>query len=153
MQRFCVSACRLALGAWLGMAVFFSTVTLRPLRAPELEADLKPGLTRLVFPGYYAFGCTLLAVALVSGSAACGHPQAASPRWKLALVLSGVSLAGMLLDIGLIYLPLAEMMERVQSTHVQPGEFRGYHLASMGINAAVVALGGLATMLVHWPQK
>lgn len=138
---------RLSLSGWVGAAVFFVAVAIRPIRSPHLDTPGKALLAGLLFPGYYAFGFTLLGLGWLA--TLLSRPRRWS--WQLGWVTLALLIAGA--DWVWIYGPLAEMT-RLQWTEQAPqsASFRGYHLASMAINTALLLCSAVAAVLAALPE-
>lgn len=147
MQRWSKTVARLSLVGWIGAAIFFVAVAIRPIRSPELDSLSKALLANLLFPGYYAFGFTLLTVGWVS-------TILSTPRrwsWQLAWVTLALVIASV--DWIWIYSPLAEMTRRQWVEQAAPtADFRAYHVASMIINSAGMLCGSIAAVLACIPD-
>ena len=142
MHRWSRLIARLCLVGWLGAAVFFVAVAIRPIRSPILDSQSKALLASLLFPGYYAFGFSLLSVGwiatLLSQSRRCS--------WQLLWVTLAIGIAAA--DWVWIYSPLAEMTRLQWVEQVAPpASFRGYHLASMAINSVGLICSAIAAVL------
>ena len=142
MQGWSRVIARLSLIGWVGAAVFFVAVAIKPIRSPVLDSTSKALLASLLFPGYYAFGVSLLSIGwiatLLSGSRRFS--------WQLAWITLALAIG--LADWIWIYTPLAEMthLQWTQQT-APPSTFRGYHLASMAINSAGLICSIIAACL------
>lgn len=139
---------RLTLTSWVGAAVFFVAVAIRPIRSPQLDTTAKALLASLLFPGYYAFGFTLLGLGWLATLLA--RPGRWS--WQLVWVSLALLIAGA--DWTWIYGPLAEMT-RLQWVEQAPqaASFRNYHLASMAINSALLVCSAVAAVLAAMPDR
>ena len=142
MQRWFQVIARLSLVGWLGAAIFFVAVAIRPIRSPVLDSQSKALLARLLFPGYYAFGFSLLSVGWI---ATC-LSQSRRWSWQLLWVTLAIGIAAA--DWLWIYTPLAEMtrLQWVEQA-APPASFRGYHLASMAINSVGLVCSAIAAVL------
>ncbi|MDB5336478.1 MAG: hypothetical protein JWN70_2097 [Planctomycetaceae bacterium] len=142
IQRWSKVIARLSLTCWLGAAIFFVAVAIRPIRSPFLDSQSKALLASLLFPGYYAFGFSLLSVGWV---ATClSEPRRRS--WQLLWISLALGIAAA--DWIWIYSPLAEMtrLQWVEQA-APPASFRGYHLASMAINSVGLLCSAIAAIL------
>jgi hypothetical protein len=148
MRAFGLTVARFSLASWVGAAVFFVAVAIRPIRAPELESPQRALLAGLLFPGYYAFGFTLLSLAGVA--ILLTRPR----RWLLQFAFVVLALALASIDWFAIYGPLAEMtrLQWVEQA-APPASFRGYHIASMSINAVGMVCSLIAALLSCWPAS
>ena len=153
MRRFFLMMNRLCLSAWVGAAIFFVAVTIRPLRSPELESEIKPKLAQILFPGYYTFGFTLMAATLVCGWWARKEPSVQGTRYAWHLPVLAIGLLTMWADYLWVYGPLAVMMKMVHAEQVQPAAFRNYHLASMAVNSVMLSLCLIAACIACWPRS
>ncbi|HVW02306.1 MAG TPA: hypothetical protein VHB77_18275 [Planctomycetaceae bacterium] len=154
MRSFCLMLTRLALAAWVGAALFFVMVAIRPLRSHEIPDEVKPHLTQTIFPGYYRTGFSLLGIAWVSGIVACAHPGLGRARRFVLVALVSVLLLLMIADWGWIYSPLADMMQHeIREGQARAGTFRSYHLASRWINSIGMALALIAAGIACWPMR
>lgn len=127
--------------------MFFVAVAIRPIRAPELDTAHKALLAGLLFPGYYAFGFTLLGIALIA--TALGRPRCWV--WQLSFVALSLILAA--IDWFAIYSPLAEMTRRQwMEQAAPPASFRDYHIASMIINGIGILASLIAAVLASVPN-
>ncbi len=142
LQRWSKMIARLSLVGWLGAAVFFVAVAIRPIRSPFLDSQSKALLASLLFPGYYAFGFGLLSIGWVS--TICAQPR----RWSWQLMWVTLAIGIGVVDWVWIYSPLAEMtrLQWVEQA-APPASFRGYHLASMAINSVGIVCGAIAAVL------
>lgn len=148
MQRWSKMIAQLCLVAWMGAAIFFVAVAIKPIRSPDLDTPSKALLASLLFPGYYAFGFTLLSAGWVA--TLLSVPRRWS--WQLAWVTLAIGIA--LIDWVWIYGPLAEMTRRQWVEQSAPSaDFRNYHLASMAINSAGLLCGSIAALLACWPER
>lgn len=130
MQHWSRVIARLSLIGWVGAAVFFVAVAIKPIRSPVLDSTSKALLASLLFPGYYAFGCSLLSIGWIATF--CSFTQ----RWTWQLGWITLAIAIGLTDWLWIYSPLAEMTHLQWTQQVAPpASFRNYHLASMAINS------------------
>lgn len=142
MQRWFKVLARLTLVCWLGAAIFFVAVAIRPIRSPFLDSQSKALLASLLFPGYYAFGFSLLAVGWI---ATClSYPRRLS--WQLLWVTLAIGIGAA--DWVWVYSPLAEMtrLQWVEQA-APPASFRSYHLASMAINSVGLVCSAIAAVL------
>lgn len=148
MQRWFRMIARLSLVCWLGAAIFFVTVAIRPIRSPFLDSQSKALLASLLFPGYYAFGFGLLSVGWVA--TCCSSNRRWS--WQLLWVTLAIGIAAA--DWIWIYGPLAEMtrLQWVEQA-APPASFRGYHLASMAINSVGLVCSALAAVLACLDER
>ena len=148
MQRWSKVVARLRLVSWVGAAVFFVAVAIRPIRSPELDTTSKALLANLLFPGYYAFAFSLLVTGWVSTLLSVPRRRSWQLLWvTLALVVATA-------DWVWIYSPLAEMTRR--QWHEQaapPANFRSYHVASMAINSVGLACSTVAAFLSCLPDR
>ena len=142
MSRWANTVARLSLSVWLGAALLFVTVAIKPIRAPELESPYRAFLAGLLFPGSYAFGVVLLMTGFFS-TCLC------SLKWKLTILFAtGLAIALGVIDWFLIYSPLAEIArQQWVAQAAPPASFRNYHLASMAINAVTLICSAAAAML------
>lgn len=148
MQRWSKMLARLSLVSWVGAAIFFVAVAIRPIRSPELDTHSKALLANLLFPGYYAFGFTLLSIGWGATL------LSASRRWSWQLAWVTLAIAITAVDWVWIYSPLAEMTRRQWVEQAAPSaDFRTYHLASMAINSAGLLCGVVAAVLACWPDR
>ena len=133
---------RLSLVGWLGAAVFFVAVAIRPIRSPFLDTQSKALLASLLFPGYYAFGFGLLSIGWMATF--CAQPR----RWSWQLMWVTLAIGISAADYLWIYSPLAEMtrLQWVEQA-APPASFRGYHLASMAINSVAIICSAMAAVL------
>lgn len=123
MRSWGIALNRFCLASWVGAAIFFVAVAIKPIRSPELESPQRALLASLLFPGYYAFGFTLLGLAWVC--LGCSRPRYWG--WQLALVTIALLLAG--IDWFVIYSPLADMTRRQWMEQAAPSSsFRNYHI-------------------------
>ena len=154
MRYTCLMLSRFALAAWLGAAVFFVSVALRPMSSPLFDSEHKAHLPLLFFPGYYAFEFTLLGVALLAGLCARGDASIRPRMFDACLLLLTLALGCAVADWFWIYSPLADMLRLQIAQHTAPpASFRGYHVASRHINETILVLGAAAAILVHWPSR
>ena len=154
MRSFCLMLTRLALAAWVGAAIFFVTVSLRPLRSQEIPDEIKPHLTQTLFPGYYRMGFGLLGLAWVAGAIGSMHPGVGRVRRFVLIGLITALLLLMVADWSWIYTPLANMMQREIGEHeARAGAFRTYHLASRWINSVGMTLALIAAGIAAWPVR
>ena len=154
MRSFCLMLTRLALAAWVGAAVFFVMVSLRPLRSQEIPDEIKPHLTQDLFPGYYGMGFGLLGVAWVTAAIGSTHPGIGKVR-RLGLIgLITALLLLMLADWSWIYTPLANMMQHeIREHEARAGAFRTYHMASRWINSVGMVLTLITAGIAAWPVR
>lgn len=146
MRSWGIALNRFCLASWVGAAIFFVAVAIKPIRSPELESPQRALLASLLFPGYYAFGFTLLGLAWVC--LGCSRPRYWG--WQLALVTIALLLAG--IDWFVIYSPLADMTRRQWMEQAAPSSsFRNYHIASMVINATGLFFSLTAAILACLP--
>jgi hypothetical protein len=146
MRSWGMAIARLSLAAWLGAAVFFVAVAIRPIRSPELDTPHKALLASLLFPGYYAFGFTLLGLAWIL--ILLVRPR----RWIWQIGCVTVALALATTDWFMIYGPLAEMTRLQWTEQAAPAaSFRDYHIASMVINATGMLFSAVAAVLSCLP--
>jgi hypothetical protein len=148
MRFWGLAVARLSLAGWLGAAVFFVAVAIRPIRAPELDTPHKALLAGILFPGYYAFGFTLLSLAAIC-------ILLARPRfWICQFGFVALALGLATIDWFTIYSPLAEMtrLQWVEQA-APPASFRDYHIASMVINGFVVLCSAVAAVLSCLPGR
>ena len=142
MQRWSKVIARLSLTCWLGAAIFFVAVAIRPIRSPFLDSQSKALLAGLLFPGYYAFGFSLLSTGWITTCLSYTRRWS----WQLLWVTLAIGIAAA--DWIWIYSPLAEMTRLQWVEQVAPpASFRGYHLASMAINSAGLLCGMIAAVL------
>ena len=153
MRNFCLTVYRISLTLWLGAALFFAAVAIKPLRSPEIEALVRPRLALILFPGYYHWGLILLGTALVTGGLARKHPQLSGWRAWTSLLFAAAALACLLADLKWIYGPLEAMMQLTLARQVPAADFRSYHLASMQINAAMASFCLVAAVLACWSGR
>ncbi|MDB5391822.1 MAG: hypothetical protein JWM11_7468 [Planctomycetaceae bacterium] len=148
MRSWGLAITRLSLAGWLGAAVFFVAVAIRPIRTPDLDSPQKALLAGILFPGYYAFGLSLLSVAWAL--ILLLRPR----RWGWQFTFVTLSLGLAIVDWFMIYSPLAEMT-RLQwmEQAAPPASFRGYHIASMVINGIGILCGGVAAVLSCLPEE
>ena len=147
-QRWSKTVARLSLVGWMGAAIFFVAVAIKPIRSPELDTPSKALLASLLFPGYYAFGFTLLSVGWVATL------LAAPRRWSWQLFWVTLAILITLTDWIWIYGPLAEMTRRQWVEQAAPSaDFRTYHLASMAINSVGLLCGSIAAVLACLPER
>lgn len=148
MQRWSKTIARLSLVAWMGAAIFFVAVAIKPIRSPELDTLSKALLANLLFPGYYAFGFTLLSIGWIATLLAVPR------RWSWQLLWVTLALLVAAVDWVWIYGPLAEMTRRQWVEQAAPpANFRAYHLASMAINSVSLVCGSIAAVLACSPVK
>lgn len=147
MRAWGLAIVRICLAGWLGAAVFFVAVAIRPIRAPELDTPHRALLAGILFPGYYAFGFTLLGLAW--GLILLVRPS--RWLWQLGFVTLALGLA--IIDWFTIYGPLAEM-SRLQwmEQAAPPASFRDYHIASMIINAIGMLCTAIAAVVACYPS-
>jgi hypothetical protein len=154
MQRFCLTASRFSLAAWLGAALFFVIVTLAPMSSPLLDSAQKAQLPLFFFPGYYAFEFTLLSIALAGGWAARNRPTVNRGLWRVQLAALTLALIVAVADRIWVYEPLAQILRQQIADHTAPpASFRNLHLASMYCNQVIIGLSLLAAILSHWPNR
>lgn len=148
MQRWSQTIARLCLVAWMGAAIFFVAVAIRPIRSPELDTISKALLASLLFPGYYSFGFTLLGVGWVSTLLS----KSGRFSWQLGWVTLAIVIS--ISDWLWIYTPLAEMTRRQWMEQAAPAaEFRSYHIASMCVNSASLICAIVAAVLSCLPEQ
>jgi hypothetical protein len=154
MRSFCLMLARLALAAWVGAALFFVMVAIRPLRSHEIPDEIKPHLTQSLFPGYYRMGFGLLGGAWVTGAIGSTHPGIGKARRFALIGLITALVLLIVVDWNWIYTPLANMMLREIGEHeARAGAFHTYHLASRWINSVGMALALIAAGLAAWPVR
>lgn len=147
MQRWSQTISRLCLVAWMGAAIFFVAVAIRPIRSPDLDTISKALLASLLFPGYYSFGFTLLGLGWVSTLLA----KSGRFSWQLTWVTLAIVISTS--DWLWIYTPLAEMTRRQWMEQAAPAaEFRTYHIASMCVNSASLICAIVAAILSCLPE-
>lgn len=148
MRSWGLTIARLSLTAWVGAAVFFVVVAIRPIRAPEFDTPHRALLASLLFPGYYAFGFTLLGLGGISTVVARPHRWI----WQIACVALALGLATV--DWFLIYGPLAEMTHKQWTEQAAASaSFRDYHIASMVINGIGLLFSLGAAVLSCLPSE
>jgi hypothetical protein len=154
MRSFCLMLTRLALAAWVGAALLFVMVSLRPLRSHEIPDEIKPQLTQTLFPGYYRIGFGLLGLAWVTGAVGSTHPGMGRVRRFVLMGLITALVLLMIADWGWIYTPLANMMQHEIHEHeARAGVFHTYHLASRWINSVGMVLTLVAASVAAWPVR
>jgi hypothetical protein len=154
MHRFLLTTARLALAAWVGGAALFVITGVREVTTsdPHLnQSAVKDALVAVRFPAYYAFGFTLLAVALACIAALPRMRLLPTLRRWLLLLLPAAALLLMIADYVWVYRPLEAMV--TPPGKARPAEFVEYHAASKWINAAGLGVSLLAAVLVSWPVR
>lgn len=151
-MRLGLAVARLASAAWVGAAMLFVITAVREVRHPGFDSSTKDTLALLRFPAYYAFGFVFVAAALAGSVIALIRRKKGERRRIVAASwLLGLVLVLMVVDFVTVYLPIVGMITPVGRAH--PGEFAGYHRASIAINVCDVALCGIAAALLCWPSK
>lgn len=153
MQHLCLTIYRLTLTVWLGAAVFFAAVAIKPLRHRDIEAIVRPKLALIMFPDYYLWGFTLLGIAIVTGVLSRTHPQWSPKRAWASLISCALAAMCMLIDRLTIYAPLEAMMKATLASQVAAAEFRNYHVASWTINGVMTTFCLISATLACWPGK
>jgi hypothetical protein len=162
-MRLGLTIARLSATAWVGAATLFVVTALREVRHPGFDSVTKDTLALLRFPAYYAFGFTLVTLALVGALvASVGRPSSndgesakpprsnATRRSRAASGLLALVLLTMLADFALVYRPMLEMITPPGRAHV--AEFQSYHRVSIWLNIADVGLCAVAAVLLCWPD-
>jgi len=162
-MRLGLTIARLSATAWLGAATLFVVTALREVKHPGFDLTTKDALALLRFPAYYAFGFTLVILALFGafvesrGRPSSGDNETAVPSaskdtrriraasWLLALVF-----LMMLADFATVYRPMVDMITPPGRAH--PAEFLSYHRVSIWLNVGDVGLCAVAAVLLCWPD-
>jgi hypothetical protein len=136
------------LGAGLGVQVFLS-FQVAPASFQLLERPLAVRLMEGVFPGYYAFGLAVTALALGLVLVLALRERRAPLRWGAAALL-GLALAGTVYA-GHILLPQARAARlRAQAALAgdrAPLEFSRLHRRAVAVNIVLFGVGLLALVL------
>ena len=153
MRSTCLMIYRVCITFWLGAALFFSAVALKPIRSLEIEAAMRPRLALILFPGYYEWGLSLLTISLVAGGFTLfGLPAIAGKRrFQISVICAILALACQIGDRLFIYSHLARMMAEVIESETFSARFRSYHVASISINVVMASLTLISALLACWP--
>jgi hypothetical protein len=162
-MRLGLTIARLSAAAWVGAASLFVETALREVRHPGFDSVTKDTLALLRFPAYYAFGFTLVSLALVGalvgsiGSPPNDDKVSANPlrardirRIRAASGLLVLVLLMMLADFAVVYRPMADMITPPGRAHL--AEFLSYHRVSIWLNVGDVGLCAVAAVLLCWPD-
>lgn len=156
MRSLGLAVSRMAAAGWLGAAALFVVTALREVRNPDFDASMKDTLALLRFPAYYAFGLTLLVVALAGALLALAARPSMSDnleKWKIRAAI-GLLAAALLLLIGdyvAVYQPIVGMITPPGS--VRTAEFQAYHRASVSLNVCGLASCAAAALMLCWPER
>ncbi|MFO1022358.1 MAG: hypothetical protein U0903_16935 [Planctomycetales bacterium] len=149
LRNFCVPLCRICITAWVGAAVLFVMVAIKPVRSPALDSLTKSRLVIELFPGYYTIGFSLLIVGVLAGLITWTAPTSGR-AYRAGVILALLGLLAMTVDWFTIYKPLEQMIHvQLSEGTAPPAEFRSYHIASWIINAVSVGLCALAVPCLH----
>jgi len=168
MHRFLLTTARLALAAWVGGAALFVITGIREVTTddPHLnQSAVKDALVAVRFPAYYAFGFTLVGVALACVAALPRNRLLWTPRprkdatrrtqpglrRRLLLLLLVAALLLMTADYVWVYRPLEAMV--TPPGQARPARFIEYHRTSKWINAAGLGVSLFTAALLSWPVR
>lgn len=152
MRDWSAAICRVAVTLWVGAALIFVIVAIKPIRSPALDSLIKSRLVIEIFPGYYTFGFSLLIIGLISGFLAWSS-HSAGKAFRLGVLLTLLSLLSLAIDWFAIYKPLENMIHiQLANNSAPPAEFRAYHIASWIINTVTFALTAIAVPCLHWTK-
>lgn len=150
MRDWFAAVCRVAVTLWVGAALIFVFVALKPVRSPALDSLIKSRFVIELFPGYYAFGFALLSMGVFSGMLAW-NSRGAGKAFRLGVLLTLLSLLSMAIDWFAVYKPLEHMiLVQLTNNSAPPAEFRAYHIASWVINTVSLGLTAIAVPCLHW---
>jgi len=162
-MRLGLTIARLSATAWVGAAALFVVTALREVMCPGFDSVTKDTLALLRFPAYYAFGFTLVTLALVGALVeSIGRPSSddkgsaiplrskVTRRVLAAAGLLALVLLMMLADFAVVYRPMVDMITPPGRAH--PAEFLSYHRVSMWVNCGDIGLCTVAAVLLCWPD-
>ncbi len=132
MQSLCLMIARISLAGWVGAAALYVVTSIREQVSPVFDSTIKNTLATTRFPAYYAFGFTLVIVAIACLFVARNHRSLSKLRSRIALALLISALMLMIADYIWIYQPLVEMI--TPADRAAHPDFQVYHIASKHIN-------------------
>lgn len=142
LWRFCMTA-------WFGAATFF-VLTIVDLRgSPLFDAATKLNHPRVLFPLFYGCEFGFLSVASACSILAIRNPNLRNLRLRVACTFTVLALCLAVGDAVWIYVPL----DRMIGESPLPPQFRGYHQASMVVNAIGWLVTFIAALLLLWPAE
>ncbi len=142
MQRVCLAFLRYCLSAWGGIAAFFVMVVIDLRQSALFEDTTKFNHPKVLFPLYYSFEFSLLAMALLCAFAGLYNKNIGKRTRYTLFALLVLALALAIWDYGIIYQDLIQMMAHPPL----PPNFNALHHRSRWINGGIMAL----TMLAAW---
>ena len=152
MNILSLNIARCALSAWIAAAAMFVITSVHEVTSSEFSSTVRSQLALLRFPTYYAFGFTLVPVAIVAVLVACTQRGGAKPKVRWAIGLLSLALLSMIVDYVSIYSPMVDMLAAESAGRARPSNFLSYHRASETINALGVGLCLVALIVLCVPD-
>lgn len=151
MQSLCLMIARVSLAGWVGAAALFVVTSIREQVSPAFDSTIRSTLATIRFPAYYAFGFTMVAIAILCVLIARNHDALTKLRTRIALGMLLAALVLMIADYFWIYQPLVEMITPLDKP--PNPDFPAYHTASKHINELDLTLCFVAAVCICWPAR
>ena len=131
----------------------FVITSVHEVTSSDFSSTVRSQLALLRFPTYYAFGFTLVPVALAAVLAAHMQLGRAKPKVRWVIGLLSLALLLMIVDYVSIYSPMVDILAAESAGQARPSTFLAYHRASETINALGVGTCLVALVLLCVPER